>query len=896
MVGWELRCELVMYTELLMEVLGTLAETDTKANAFSLDELFYQGPQREFSDKHLKEIAFPLGGIGTGTISLCGNGALRDWEIFNRPNKGSVMPFAFFTLFTKVEGGASLTKVLRGRSLPPYTGEANGVFSTLGLSMARESGEGLPHMDSCRFRGTYPFADISYSDRNLPVIASLQAFNPFIPLNDVDSGIPIAIFLVKLANPGRKRVEVTLAANIFNAVGYPGKGRFYGAFLGKNINSIVDMGTVRGLLMTSEKYPVDSPQYGSLALATPWKEVTYQPSWLRSEWFDSLQDFWDEFSSTGSFRGRTYGPSDEGRSDVGSIGLIAALEPGEQVELPIYISWYFPNFEKYWLGISGDSSFEYADSGARWKNFYASQFGDAFDVARYVAENSERLYNETKLFHDMLFKSTLPPYVLDAVSSQASILRTATCLRLEDGTFYGFEGCKNEAGCCEGSCTHVWNYAHTHAFLFPELERSMRNADYRYNQFDDGKMCFRLQLPLGSPQRDYHAAADGQTGNIINIYRDWKISGDDQWLRSLWPSIRRAIEYIWLEWDKDKDGVMEGIQHNTYDIEFLGPNTMMGTMYLGALRAAEEMAIYLGEPGMARQYREVFESGSRWMGKHLFNGEFFVQEYDPEKAPKYQYGNGCLSDQLIGQWLSHVVSLGHLFDADHTKKTMESIFEYNWKTTFREHTNCQRIYAINDEKGLLLCTWPKGGRPAFPFVYSDEVWCGIEYQVASHLIYEGLVREGLCIVRGLRDRHNGANRNPWNEFECGSHYARSMASWSVLTALAGFSFDVPHGRLGFSPRIFKDDFRVFWSVGSGWGIYSQRLNGESINASLDVAYGKLELEELSLGNISKGHSVAVRLGERDINACLVQRPEGLTVQFDGRVRIGAGQHIEVSIE
>lgn len=835
-----------------------------------------------YSGDKLNEIAFPLGGIGTGSISLSGRGALIDWEIFNRPNKKSILPFSFFTVWAKKGSDKPVTKVLQAQPAPPFGGSGDGV--------PRGNGAGLPHMESCTFRGEYPFAQVDFIDRELPLKVSLEAYNPFIPLNESDSGIPIAIFRVHLKNTSSKEVKATLAANLFNAVGYPGKGNFQGDFFGKNINKFTKEKNLAGLFMSSGKYGKNSPRFGSMAMATPWKNITYQSCWFRGEWFDNLHYFWDEFSATGSFKERNYGPSENGKTDIGSIGLKVNLKPGKSAILPIYITWHFPNFEKYW------GCDDCCDTKPTWKNFYSTQFKNAFDVARYVAKNEERLYDQTKLFHDTLFDSTLPPYVLDAISSQSSILKTTTCLRLPDGTFYGFEGCFGEEGCCEGSCSHVWNYAQALPFLFPKLERSMREADYKYNLHPNGKMSFRIQIPLGSDKWKFREAADGQMGGIMKFYRDWKISGDDKWLRKLWPKVKLALDYAWKVWDKDKDGVMEGVQHNTYDVEFHGPNTMMGTFYLGALRAGEEIARYLDECDKADEYRSVFEKGIWKTENLLFNGEFYIQKYDPKKAPKYQFGKGCLADHLIGQWFAHLVGLGYLLDKDNTRTALKSIFNYNWKTDFKNHANCQRIYAINDERGLLLCTWPRGGRPAIPFPYSDEVWCGIEYQVASHLIYEGFVRQGLAVAEGVRLRHDGKRRNPWNEFECGNHYARSMASYSLLTALSGFEYSAPDEHIAFVPRVNVNNFKCFFSVDSGWGLYSQKIHNGKMTVSIDMRYGKITLSKIGVKlNFYHQGKIVTEHKNKKLNTLMGKDSYKHYIIFEKPVIISKGEIIRINM-
>jgi len=407
-----------------------------------------------------------------------------------------------------------------------------------------------------------------------------------------------------------------------------------------------------------------------------------------------------------------------------------------------------------------------------------------------------------------------------------------------------------------------------------------------------------MPLPLGVlANASFHAAGDGQLGGIMKVYREWLVSGDDEWLKSIWEKVKMALEYSWKKWDPNKDGVMEGVQHNTYDIEFHGPNTMMGSFYLGALLAAEKMARYLGENEKADEYHKIYESGRKWMDENLFNGEWYRQDVRPAQGTieelKYQYGDGCLSDQMIGQWYARMLDLGDLFDPEKVRKTMASIFKYNWKSDLSEHPNPQRIYALNDEAGLLLCTWPKGGRPEFPFPYSDEVWCGIEYQVASHMIYEGLIAEGLSIVKGVRDRHNGERRNPWNEFECGNYYSRSMASYSVLLALSGFHYSAPEKSISFAPMVNEDDFACFFSVNSGWGMYRQKVAGCSQSAEIEVRMGKLELKEITLPFMADSVNVSIAGTAVPVTAescsCCDCCCDSLVLKFDEPVCINEGE-------
>ena len=510
------------------------------------------------------------------------------------------------------------------------------------------------------------------------------------------------------------------------------------------------------------------------------------------------------------------------------------------------------------------------------------------------------LHAETKRFHDALFSTTAPPYVLDAISSQMAILKSATWLRLTDGTFYAFEvggwtagsrlrGSTTIAGCCPGSCTHVWNYQQALPFLFPSLERSMRTADYTYNMREKGSMAFRIELPLGSKPNTFFPCADGQLGGIIKTYRDWKICGDDGWLKRIWPQVKQALEFAWEDWDANKDGVIDGVQHNTYDIEFVGPNPLTAFFYLGALGAGAEMAEYLGEHRRAEEYRGVAAKGGQWVEDNLFNGEYYVQRYDPRKAPQYQFGRGCISDALLGQWMAQLAGLGYVIDKARLKKTLKSIVRYNWRPSLREHACGQQLVcALNDDAGLLVCSWPHGGQPKVPFAYYNEVWAGIEYQVASQCIMEGLVKEGLIITKAVRDRHDGVLRNPWDQFECcgGHHYARVMSSYGLLLALSGFTFDRVHRAIGFEPRINAGDFRTFWALDGVWGTYRQR----SATAELTVLWGTIELDRLDLPPFAGRRAVRIRVGKRTVNGTVDGKG---SLALERTVKLKAGDILRV---
>jgi non-lysosomal glucosylceramidase len=862
----------------------------TLGTPFTKSELYGLGALRTFEGPALTEVAFPLGGIGTGTVSLGGRGNLRDWEIFNRPGKGVDLPFTFFALFCRAEGEKPVVRVLEGRLKPPFTGE-DGVH--------RAQVPGLPRMETTRFVGEYPFASVRMTDGKLPLQVTLEAFNPFVPLDVDASGLPVVVLRYRLKNLSAKRVQATVAGSLLNPVGFDGEGKISGiahAKLGQNVNQVRTGGALNGLYMTSKKVDPTTSAAGNVALTTPWKDVTYLSHWVRGEWFDDLQIFWDDFAADGTLKNETdASPSPDGRSDVGTLGARVALEPFGEAVVPFYLSWSFPNFLDYFDLVR-------SQRGQMFLNQYATRFADAWAAAEYLDTNLPALERQTRRFHEVFYDSTLPPYVLDALSSQAAIIRTTTCFLLKGNQFFAFEGCNDQTGCCPLNCGHVWNYEQSLAFLYPGLERFMRETDFLTNTKDDGAMIFRTSLPVGTGFLwGFKPAADGSLGKIINLYRDWQLSGDTAFLKKLWPKARKVLEYTWKNWDADKDGLIEGEQHNTYDIEFYGPNSMMGTFYLGALLAASRMAEPAGDPAFGRECAALLEKGRKAFDATLWNGEYYVQKYDKVMETKYQYGEGCLSDQMLGQWLAMVAGLGRFLPEDRLKTTLGSIYKYNFLTDFSDYSSAQRTYALNDEKGLLLCTWPKGGRPPLPFVYSDEVWTGIEYHVASHLVYEDRLDEGLSIVKGVRDRYDGLRRNPWDEVECGHHYARAMSSWGLLTALSGYAYSGVDKRMEFAPKVYPEDFRAFWSGGTGWGKFSQKAaagKGESVE--LLVAYGGLTLGELAvtLPPSLAGKTVAAAKASGGGSAAAVaftQAGARVVLRWDKPVVLKAGESLKIEL-
>ncbi len=538
------------------------------------------------------------------------------------------------------------------------------------------------------------------------------------------------------------------------------------------------------------------------------------------------------------------------------------LAPGKSETVVFVLAWSFPHHPQ----------------GRQYTNW----FKDSEDTARYVAKNIERLSRDTKLWRDTYYDSTLPYWLLDRLHSTVGNLRTGTTEWWKTGRFWAWEG----VVCCAGTCTHVWNYEHSMARLFPELERNVRDRQDFGAGFDakTGLVGFRSN-------RAY--AADGQCGTILKAYREHLTSADDKFLKDHWPRIKMAIQYL-IGHDGNGDGMIEDAQPNTYDIDFFGANTFVGSLYLGALRAGEEMAKETGDTAFAQHCASLAESVRDSNMKRMCNGEYFIQEVDESKYKEYQYGPGCLADQLFGQGWAHQVGLGHIYPKEEVVKGLQAVWKYNWAPDVAAQNKRwppQRPFAVPGEGGLFTCTWPIGGREKEPVLYRDEVWTGIEYQVAGHMIWEGLVEEGLSICRAVHERYHPAKRNPYNEVECSDHYARAMASWGVFAALSGFYYHGPKGRIAFDPRVTPEAFRSAFTTAQGWGTYDQRGPKERRTCRLSLAWGKLRLAALTLP--LSAASPRMFVGEKEISATCEKSDGQVTLVLARPIELRAGEILEV---
>ena len=789
---------------------------------------------------HLNRVAFPLGGIGAGMICLEGTGALSQFSIRNRPDVFNE-PCSFAAI--SLPGPQPAARVLEG-PVPSWKlfGAAHSALGGVGSSY------GLPRFASARFSSRFPFGTVELSDAQVPLEVTVTGWSPFVPGQEDASSLPVAGLEYRFVNPTSRAIDAVFSYNARNFMVLKGAP--------ENANAI------RALpggfcLWGGGDHPWDD---GCFAATVAEPEVEVNAAWFRGGWFDPLTMAWGDVAEGRHFHRP---PVTDAPAPGASLFVPLHLPPGGNRTVHLQLCWYVPksdlNFAGHALKLQTDPR------GANYQPWYAGQFSSIEAVSAHWQSRYAELRRVTEAFTRCFYDSTLPPEVIEAVAANLSILKSPTVLRQIDGRFWAWEGCNDDVGSCPGSCTHVWNYAQALPHLFPRLERTLRETEFGPSQDDRGHQTFRAALPIRPVPHDFHAAADGQLGGIMRVHREWRVSGDTAWLRRLWPRVRQSLDYCIETWDPARRGWLEEPHHNTYDIEFWGADGMCTSIYLGALRAAAAMALALGETAQA--YDELCQRGVQRCEAELFNGEYFCQkiewqhlraknpqqmlgfhnDYSPEalallqrEGPKYQYGNGCLTDGVLGAWLAQMCGVDQALAPEKVSSHLRAVYKYNARTDLSNHANPQRpTYAVGGEGGVLLCTWPKGGALALPFVYSNEVWTGIEYQVASHLISVGLVEEGCAVVRTCRQRYDGRVRNPYDEYECGHWYARALASYGLLQAWSGARYDAVDRVLYLRPPR-RGDFRSFLSAATGYGTVGVRQG----RPFLEVHAGAIEVSRL----------------------------------------------------
>lgn len=796
---------------------------------YSHDDLYAQTPHRTYTGEQLTHLAFPLGGIGTGALTLNGYGKVSGAGLFDETATGSALsapgaePAVVFALATAAATSAGAGAGARSKgSIRLLQGAAPEAKGSAGASM--------PRFSDVAFEAAYPFARLRLTDKTSPLAVMLEAWSPYVPLDPEASALPAACFHVHLTNTSKSAVAATLHVTLRNlAASSPENG----SLTRLKLPGLTGVQLATAGAKGNSKATTNGR---SLVLATPFADA-------------ALPENADAATAAGV---------------AGGLSLTADVAPGATVVLPLWITWHATT------GDAGRSGHEPCH--------YRERFADAAAVAAHLVTAGAELERLTRRFAEALHASTVPAAVRDVVAASLSTLKLTTHPQA-------------------ATATVPWLDQQALAWIFPRLDRSHREARF-------------VQAATGQSQTTLATPVDAHLTGILEVYRDWLLAGDDAWLRACWPRVQQVLADTWALWDADRDGLMEAAQTTVAGLDLRGPNTVAGSVYLAALRAAEEMALQLDENDSAELYREVFEQGRAWMDAVLFNGQYFTPYAEPwpredGTLPDLPPGpapclNACLADQMLGQWHANILKLGHLFDRESVTGALASTFVNNWQPPSTKPTRGKSAKAKAAaaaaanlpppaESGLRVAVWPKGNAPEVPLAFAEQVRRDSETQVACQLMTIGLIDEGLAIIQAQSDRYDGRLRNPWDPGTNASD--RSTASFTLLLTLADFFYSAPSQSLHLAPRVFIGDFSCLFVVPGAWGTATQGVEGEDLAVAINVLQGELTLANLSLGlpavdaTVTHNDMKQVARGEATDVGCLIRFETPITIKAGDTLRL-----------
>ena len=595
--------------------------------------------------------------------------------------------------------------------------------------------------------------------------------------------------------------------------------------VGNNVNSIIPYQGTNLLHLSAENNAADMVLFTTAENSIGCADI------------GNMGNFVSNFTADGSLPlVNSTTPSVVDYSYTGAINVVKTLAPGDSIEVSYVLTWSFPDYTH------GVGNWSYSG------NKYNVWWNNAREVAEYVIDNLDYLKTATKAYHNAVYASNLPHYVLDRITSQTAILKAKTAFWAKNNVYANWEGLFYDQPLGEGSCNHVVHYAQAHARLFPVLAQSRRASAFS-NQTDEGGFVHR--------QPDNFVVFDGQCGEIMSCYREHLMTTDNQWLTDHWDNIRKAMDYVINRWDNDRDGLMSGPQWTTLDANVGGISSWMGTMYLAALSASVEMAKLMDDQNSINNYAEILANGRLAQNELLWNGEYFIQVN--EETPQRDYLTGSALDQLLGEyWVNQVGLPSGLYDTSRIKQALKALYKNNFRDSMEGYVQFPRKFLDDKDGGFQMITWPNGGRPnVYPY-YAAEVMSGFEYSTIATMINYGLLEEGFSALLAIFDRYNGRKRNnlddfiwgysgnPFGDDEWGKWYYRAMSSWSILIASQGYIYDGPKNKIGFRPQWQPKEHSSFFTASEAWGVFYQQIEETILEASIDVRYGQLDVKTIVL--------------------------------------------------
>ncbi len=854
---------------------------DKKLSKEWIASLYARGEALNARGEDLKYIGMPINGIGTGQIYLGGDGKLWCWNLDGEPDEP----------WKDMGSGHKYMKPITPHS-PINQGFA--------LQVGSENDKRVFRLDSTGFKNVlftnkYPMGDVTYQDDNCPVKVKLEAYTPFVPLNRDASSYPVIVMRYTIENTSEEAQDIAIAGWIENFSNHRTRKENSNGIRLSQYQEFNDLSVVEcwaepfqdNKTTNTKTVPFNlANDFGAVALGLLGSDKPDFVDTMRSQQGDiDLFDAKKLNKKAKKVQKRSFS-----EKAYASLGKRVQLQPGKQKTIAFTLSWRFPNARH----VTGYGQTEWT----RDINYYATQWPNSRESANVVAKQEEELRENTKKWVDTWYDSTLPYWFLERTFIPVDCMQTQLAGRMgmQNARYSLDEG----VTCCEGNCTHVWHYAQGLARLFPVIERECREQvdfDLSFKK-DTGAMNFRCST------KAFKEAPDGQCGTILRVLRESQMTTDYSFLESIWERTKLSMDYVITTWDKDEDGVMTGAQHNTLDGNWFGKVHWLTNMYHAALKASAVMAKQMKEPKVAERYENLVALGAKSMVDLMWKEEFGYFIHIPELEPEKTRGSttGCHIDQVLGEFWLYNLGLDPILPRDKVRKALDSLWKYNFSPNigdFRKNNPKGRWYAAEGDAGLVMCTWPFGKENAQKtnfHKYYNECMSGFEWQVSAHMIWEGMLEKGLAIGKAISDRYQPKHRNPYNEVECGDHYARALASYSAFMAICGYKYNGPEGKLAFGPRMQKENFKAAFTTAEGWGQFIQKVEKNKLFVAINLRYGLLKIKEFSLDKVNgvASKNVNIQLDGVSIKAPLTVLEDKYSIHFDSDVVLRKDSKLELS--
>jgi uncharacterized protein (DUF608 family) len=853
----------------------------------------------------------PLGGLGTGFIELRADGCFHEWQIFN---SGPWAQNARSTTAPPGTGPQYLRFLLRTHSKPDTVPQIRRLY------LRSDEGDNytLPYVqdiESIDYQASFPVTHLQYNDATIPVRVSVLAFSPFIPGNERDSATPGFHLTFTIENTSHTEVDVSLSAFLNNplASAMP-KRRLTNTISQDNGVTALFLSTAAEsdfpsgigdmcLSVTSGHHSYVSGTFQDYALpgvchwgtprsrsmlldildeivrsvTLPNSTATTDPGLrlpteadidgmspdqvqnkIRELSADPLLDrvFSDarkadpvSFQSIGKnllkeVRTNLLGRGTTPRLIWGTGALASAitLAPGAKTDIRFTLSWFFPHH----LTSRG---------GREMGHMYANWFASARDVNRFLCANYAKHRDATESFAHTLADTSLGEAMAFAWSSQLSTAVFNTWWTKEN-EYAMWEG----LGCCGLSTTDVdYQGSFPIVALFPALKlRQMKHIIGYQNAL--GQVPHNYRGDIDAVDNGF-ARVDVNSQFVMMVCRDFLWTGDREYLTFMWPYIVKAMAFT-ESLDTNNDGLPDrdtGLQ--TYDQwRMQGAPSYIASLWIGSLRAAIRLAADTEHPEEHKQWSELLVKASTNFDELLFNGDYYSLWVDGAQRDEL-----CMTDQISGEWFSHLIGLPTSISGENLAKSIDSIFKNNFNPEFGVHNATAPLGGL----GLLKITNLQAG----------GVWSGIEFAFASFLMDHGRYADGVKIVEAVHQRYMRSGQ-PWNHVECGGHYSRAMSSWATLLAATGFKPDTPKKTLGIIPTI-PGDFRAPWVTADGFGSIAR--TGRLL--SISCVYGSLSFQTLRVDLPSR----SARIGAHHLSSNSTTEGGASTLRFATPVALTSNQ-------